>query len=423
MASIASSSRSGKALKNLVILLATMHLSELYRVCFLCSADVNGIDSGKERTTYKQKQISTLGRARGPLYTSAGHPRRGAPRPRDPNTAPTPVDSRTRDKPLPLQPPLPFARKGRGAQERGVRDRPPANEGSARGDESRRAPTPLPRSPLYARAVREHGRALQVGVRPPLPGFARTGNVRTGTHRSGAPSTTQSQTRTGGRTEAPPPLPPVRAPGQNANGRPRGSPPPSRRFARQGNTRTGSCVEAPPLSRGFARQGNTRTGSRAEAPLSRGFARQGNTRTGSRAEAPLSRGFARQGNARTGSRAEAPPLPRVRAPGQHANGQPRGSPPSPSGSRARAKRERATVQKPPPSPAGSRQGKTRTGGHAEAPPLPRVRAPGQNANGRSRGSPRPSRRFSAQGQNATAWPCGSASLRVCTPGARGSGGA
>ncbi|KAH9038669.1 hypothetical protein EDB83DRAFT_2318473 [Lactarius deliciosus] len=223
--------------------------------------------------------------------------------------------------------------------------RPPANEGSARGDESRRAPTPLPRPPLYARAVRERGRALQVGVRPPLPGFARTGNVRTGTHRSGAPSTTQ-----------------VRAPGQHANGQLRGSPPPLLR------------VRAP-------------------------------------------------GQHANGQPRGSPPLPRVRAPGQRANGQPRGSPLSPAGSHARAKRERATAQKPPPLPQVrarakreraaarkpplsrefARQGKTRTGDHVEAPAPPVGSA--------RKGKTRP------RGH------AGSAPLRVCTPGARGSGGA
>ncbi|KAH9177108.1 hypothetical protein EDB89DRAFT_1902808 [Lactarius sanguifluus] len=330
---------------------------------------------------------STQARDRAGQAPSPVYPRRGAPRPRDPNTAPTPIDSRTRDKPPPLQPPLPFARKGRGAQERGVRDRyvprlcsptpsftreqdtrhgtawdkarapplsplagdrarnargsvvppppgsragPPTNEGSARGDENRRAPTPLPHPPLHARAVRERGRTLQVGVHPPLPGFARTGNVQTGTHRSGAPSTTQVS-EPGGVLEP------------DVNGRTHGStPPPFPRVACQGETRMGDRAEAPPLSRRFARQGNTRTGSRMEASPSP---------AGSRARATREQAAARK----------PPPLPRVCAPGQNANGRPRRS--------------------PPPSPAGSRQGKTRTGGRADAPPLPRVRAPGQNANG------------------------------------------
>ncbi|KAH9033928.1 hypothetical protein EDB85DRAFT_2289278 [Lactarius pseudohatsudake] len=200
---------------------------------------------------------------------------------------------RTRDKPPP--PPLPFARKGGEAQERGAaRDRtrdagrrggtrahrpfPPltgdrarnARGGAAaplpwfarradtqtrgaRGDESGCAPHTLSAPPPFART----GGALQPGAAPPSP---RVGARGERTEAAPPPLCIRHKgKRTGGSLgpRAAPPFPGSRA-RVNANGRRRGTPPlPWVRAQRR--TQTGSHAEAPP-SPGFARQGETPRG-------------------------------------------------------------------------------------------------------------------------------------------------------------------
>ncbi|KAH9010122.1 hypothetical protein EDB85DRAFT_2298153 [Lactarius pseudohatsudake] len=178
--------------------------------------------------------------------------------------------------------------------------RPYANEGSGRG-ENGRAPTPFASRPrFHTRAVRER---------------ERTGNVRTGTRRSGGPSpvhTTQGQANRG-RAQPLGSASPAPALEPNPNGRPRGSTPPpllSRVRAQGRNARAAARKRPPPPIPPVRAPGQNANGGRAYAPLSCGLARKGETRTGGRTETP-------------------PPLSPVRAPGQNATARPPGSTPLP----------------------------------------------------------------------------------------------
>ncbi|KAH9169237.1 hypothetical protein EDB89DRAFT_1908769 [Lactarius sanguifluus] len=272
--------------------------------------------------------------------------------------------------------PFPYARKGGAGQE--TQTPPP--------------PPPLTRERGAAQEVTRHPRLHITGTRQPPPPFvhARTGHANAGqAPAAAAAAPICAQGGVGHRnevhgTEAARRPPRFARRGHAHEGSVRGdengtaphtlcAPPP---FARTGRARTQARApgwSAPPGSRaramceperteaapsprhrgkraGRARWSQTRTGARtAVPPPLPQFARQGKTRTGGRVEAPpsLSRVFARQGKTRAGDHAEAPPLLRVRAQGQNASGRPRGSPPSPAGSRTRAKRNRVAEAPPP----------------------------------------------------------------------------
>ncbi|KAH9169814.1 hypothetical protein EDB89DRAFT_2072660 [Lactarius sanguifluus] len=206
-------------------------------------------------------------------------------------------DTRTRDKPPPQQPPLPFARKegwrtgtrctGQDAGWRGTRHvHPPlsplagdlarnarggaappprfarrghAHEGSVRGDENGTAPHTLCAPPPFARTGRARTRARAPGWRASEPG-GHAGAKRERAH---------------ARQRPPLPLPRVRAPGQNASGRPRGSPP-SPAGSRARAKRERATTRKPPLSRGFARKGETQPrGGSAPSSVYAGVHRSG----------------------------------------------------------------------------------------------------------------------------------------------------
>ncbi|KAH9171676.1 hypothetical protein EDB89DRAFT_2070606 [Lactarius sanguifluus] len=163
-----------------------------------------------------------------------------------------------------------------------------AHEGSVRGDENgTRPPHPLRPAPICM-----HGPRANAGARSRLectPGFARTGNVRTGTHRGGALSTTQGQASREGTLEP------------NANGRTHGSAPPppspsSRTRAKR--ERVAAWKHPPPSPACSCARAKRERATTRKPPLSRGFARKGETQPrGGSAPSSVYAGVHRSGGA------------------------------------------------------------------------------------------------------------------------------
>ncbi|KAH9174552.1 hypothetical protein EDB89DRAFT_2241615 [Lactarius sanguifluus] len=214
-----------------------------------------------------------------------------------------------RDKPPPLQPPLPFAREGGWGT--GTRTHDAGRRNKAR------ASPPSPGTPRASNA-RGGAAAPPVCARSQLecaPGFTRTQRAnRDAQKRRPLHDTWASEPggalepNANGRTHgsAPPPLSPVRAPGPNANGRPRGTPPLPWVHAPGPNVSGRPCGSSP-LPRVRVPGANASGRPRGNPPpFSRGFARKGETQPHG-GSAPLLRvcapGGARVGWCMTGRRA------------------------------------------------------------------------------------------------------------------------
>ncbi|KAH9159617.1 hypothetical protein EDB89DRAFT_1915877 [Lactarius sanguifluus] len=177
-------------------------------------------------------------------------------------------------------PPFPSCR-GPCAQCQRRRGAPPAlraeamhTRGPCAGMRTGPPPTPsAPRPRLHARAARERGRALQVGVRPRVRAHGQCANRNAQRQR---PLHDTGASEPGGHAGAkreraharqrPPPSPSSRARAKRERVAAWKHPPPSPACSRARAKRERATTRKPPLSRGFARKGKTRAGDHAEAP-------------------------------------------------------------------------------------------------------------------------------------------------------------